>query len=158
MDIVNLYLAKATVFALGLKHESLNDSKNFQDENDAWLRQSKASATAESKRINGSIESSIAPDFLLARHCALGLIVCALCIIAWIEPSFAQTLDTIDKAASNIDGWLGGTIAKTVAGIAVAAVGYACLANRLSWFWFFAVILGIAIIFGRKQIVDMFAG
>jgi len=98
------------------------------------------------------------PNSNMARHCAFGLIVCALCVLAWIEPSFAQTLETIDKAASNIDGWLGGTIAKTVAGIAVAAVGYACLANRLSWFWFFAVILGIAIIFGRKQIVDMFAG
>jgi|GEM_PF-2269139 len=98
------------------------------------------------------------PNSNLAHHCALGLMICAMCTMAWIEPSFAQTLDTIDKAASNIDSWLGGTIAKTVAGIAVAAVGYACLANRLSWFWFFAVILGIAIIFGRKQIVDMFAG
>jgi len=136
MDIVNHSLARATVFALGLKHKSLD----------------------QSKQTIGSIKSPITLDAGLARSCALGLIVCALCIIAWSEPSFAQTLDTIDKAASNIDGWLGGTIAKTVAGIAVAAVGYACLANRLSWFWFFAVILGIAIIFGRKQIVDMFAG
>jgi len=143
MDIVNHYLARATVFVLGFGPESLNDSKNFRNENGVRTCRLKVPITLDAD---------------LVRHCALGLIVCALCVLAWIEPSFAQTLDTIDKAASNIDGWLGGTIAKTVAGIAVAAVGYACLANRLSWFWFFAVILGIAIIFGRKQIVDMFAG
>jgi len=131
MDIVNHYLAKATVFALGFKHESLDGSKYFRSENGSPLCQSKASVTTGLKQTSGSIKSAITLDSRLFRSCALGLIVCALCIIAWVEPSFAQTLDTIDKAASNIDGWLGGTIAKTVAGIAVAAVGYACLAKLI---------------------------
>ncbi|AQT48011.1 TrbC/VirB2 family protein [Bartonella choladocola] len=94
---------------------------------------------------------------MLYRNMVL-LFLGAITFLLFVEPSFAQTLESIDKAANNIDAWLGGSIAKTVAGIAVAAVGYACLANRLSWFWFFAVILGIAIIFGRQQIVNMFAG
>ena len=89
----------------------------------------------------------------------LTLAVCALAVgVLFVEPALAQTLESIDNATSTVDKWIGGTFAKTVAGIALAGTGFAALFNRLSWFWFGACILGIAIIFGRKQIVDIFAG
>ncbi|MEY9785380.1 TrbC/VirB2 family protein [Sinorhizobium fredii] len=89
---------------------------------------------------------------------ALTIAACAVGAgILVAEPALAQTLESIDNAATTVDSWIGGTFAKTVAGIALAGTGFAALFNRLSWFWFGACLLGIAIIFGRKQIVEIFA-
>lgn len=89
----------------------------------------------------------------------LTLAICAVSLVVLFhDPAAAQTLDSIDKAATSLDKFIGGTFAKTVAGIALAGTGFAALFNRLSWFWFGAVILGVAIIFGRKQIIEIFAG
>lgn len=92
---------------------------------------------------------------------ALTITACAVAVgILLADPivAHAQTLESIDNAANTVDTWIGGTFAKTIAGIALAGTGFAALFNRLSWFWFGACLLGIAIIFGRKQIVDLFAG
>jgi type IV secretory pathway VirB2 component (pilin) len=89
----------------------------------------------------------------------IALTVCTLAVsVLFYDPALAQTLESIDKAATKFDTFIGGTFAKTVAGIALAGTGFAALFNRLSWFWFGAVMLGTAIIFGRKQIIDIFAG
>lgn len=89
----------------------------------------------------------------------IALVVAAVGVTVLLqEPAMAQTLESLDKAANSFDAWVGGTFAKTIAGIAVAGTGFAALFNRLSWFWFGAVLLGVAIIFGRKQIVETFAG
>lgn len=89
----------------------------------------------------------------------LTLTLCAgsVAVLAY-DPANAATLESVENAATSIDSFIGGTFAKTVAGIALAGTGFAALFNRLSWFWFGAVILGVAIIFGRKQIIDIFAG
>lgn len=89
----------------------------------------------------------------------IALTVCTFAVsVLLYDPALAQTLESIDKAATKFDTFIGGTFAKTVAGIALAGTGFAALFNRLSWFWFGAVMLGTAIIFGRKQIIDIFAG
>ena len=90
---------------------------------------------------------------------ALTVTLCAvsLAVLAY-DPANAATLESVENAATSVDNFIGGTFAKTVAGIALAGTGFAALFNRLSWFWFGAVILGVAIIFGRKQIIEIFAG
>lgn len=89
----------------------------------------------------------------------LTLTVCAgSCAVLAYDPANAATLESVENAATSIDSFIGGTFSKTVAGIALAGTGFAALFNRLSWFWFGAVILGVAIIFGRKQIIEIFSG
>ncbi|GGB09342.1 hypothetical protein GCM10011491_41660 [Brucella endophytica] len=92
----------------------------------------------------------------VAKMAALAVGAASIAVM-FAEPALAQTLESLDNAASTVDSWIGGTFAKTIAGIALAGTGFAAMFNRISWFWFFGVILGIAIIFGRAQIVDMFA-
>ena len=52
--------------------------------------------------------------------------------------------------------FLTGTFARTVAVIAVAALGFAALTGRLRWIWVGSIIGGIILIFGGAAIVDTF--
>jgi type IV secretion system protein VirB2 len=54
---------------------------------------------------------------------------------------------------SNIVAWL-----TPIAIILVMALGAMAMANRMSWGWCFAAILGIAIAFGAPQIVSWVRG
>jgi type IV secretion system protein VirB2 len=47
-----------------------------------------------------------------------------------------------------------GTFATTAATVAVAAVGFLALTSRIPWSWAFAVVIGVALIFGASQIVQ----
>lgn len=116
----------------------------------------KLSNTAVSAATKLAVNSAIIKHDSVAKVLTLTMCTVAVAVLIY-DPANAVTLDSVEKAATSIDSFIGGTFAKTVAGIALAGTGFAALFNRLSWFWFGAVILGVAIIFGRKQIIEIFA-
>lgn len=84
----------------------------------------------------------------------LGLFVGAALVMT-VEPAAAQTagLQVIDNVAKAVADFMTGTFAKTVATIAVAALGYGALRGHIRLGWALSIIGGIALIFGAAQIV-----
>jgi len=83
---------------------------------------------------------------------AMGLIA----LVALPGIAFAQTSPFLTGATAlqtNILGWL-----TPVAVILVMVLGGMAMANRISWAWCIAAILGIAIAFGAPQIVTWVRG
>ena len=87
-----------------------------------------------------------------------------LATLAWISaaPSVARAQGSLaDPAGSGVivsavrwlEGTLLGTIATTVAVIAVASVGFLMLTGRINWRYGATVILGCFILFGAASIV-----
>jgi len=72
-----------------------------------------------------------------------------------IEPSFAQNLAGIEGVLDNIQKALSGKIAKAVAVIAVVLVGFAWMFGYLDLRKAMYCVLGVAIVFGAPQIVEM---
>ncbi|AMN47402.1 hypothetical protein ACG33_09885 [Steroidobacter denitrificans] len=71
-------------------------------------------------------------------------------------PAFSQTSPFLTGATAlqaNILAWL-----TPIAIILVMALGAMAMANRISWAWCIAAILGIAIAFGAPQIVTWVRG
>jgi type IV secretion system protein VirB2 len=87
------------------------------------------------------------------------LIACGLVTLALIQPqlALAQTTSPFMTGAtaleSNILAWL-----TPIAIILVMVLGAMAMANRISWGWCIAAILGIAIAFGAPQIVTWVQG
>jgi len=96
----------------------------------------------------------------IAQHTrtAIALVLIAMTLLS-PELAFAQASPFLTGATSlqtNILAW-----ATPIAVILVMVLGFMAMANRISWGWPIAAIVGIAIIFGAPQIVtwirDMFA-
>lgn len=88
---------------------------------------------------------------------ALTVVLTGLVLLA-PEASFAQTtsspfLTGATALQSNILAWL-----TPIAIILVMVLGAMAMANRISWGWCIAAILGIAISFGSTQIVTWVRG
>ena len=85
------------------------------------------------------------------------LLAAALAILlALPTPAFAQASPFLTGATaleSNILAWL-----TPIAVILVMVLGAMAMANRVSWGWCIAAILGIAIAFGAPQIVSWVRG
>jgi type IV secretion system protein VirB2 len=84
-----------------------------------------------------------------------GVIVLSLLVVA-PDLAFAQTSPFMTGASAlqtNILAWL-----TPVAIILVMVLGGMAMANRISWGWCMAAILGIAISFGAPQIVTWVRG
>ena len=80
----------------------------------------------------------------------------ALALIAACTPALAQSspfLTGADALQSNILAW-----ATPIAVILVMVLGVMAMANRISWGWPIAAIIGIAIVFGAPQIVAWVQG
>ena len=80
----------------------------------------------------------------------------ALALAALCAPAFAQTSPFLTGATalqSNILAW-----ATPIAVILVMVLGVMAMANRISWGWPIAAIIGIAIVFGAPQIVTWVRG
>ena len=80
----------------------------------------------------------------------------ALCTLALPSLAAAQASPFLTGATaleSNILAWL-----TPVAVILVMVLGAMAMANRISWAWCIAAILGIAIAFGAPQIVTWVRG
>lgn len=79
----------------------------------------------------------------------------AICLLA-PQLAYGQTSPFLTGATSleaNILAWL-----TPIAIILVMVLGAMAMANRISWGWCIAAILGIAIAFGAPQIVDWVRG
>ena len=90
---------------------------------------------------------------LACRAVSIGL---GLAIIAAATPAFAQSspfLTGANALQSNILAW-----ATPIAVILVMVLGVMAMANRISWGWPIAAIIGIAIVFGAPQIVTWVRG
>lgn len=72
-----------------------------------------------------------------------------------IEPTFAQGLAGIEGVLQNVQNTLTGTLAKTIAIIAVVFVGFAWMFGYLDLRKAMYCVVGIAIVFGAPQIVGM---
>jgi type IV secretion system protein VirB2 len=90
---------------------------------------------------------------------SLKMIGALLAAGAWSGAAMAQSLadpqgsSVIVRAVQWLQGTLLGTIATTVAVIAVAAVGLLMLTGRINWRYGATVILGCFILFGAASIV-----
>jgi type IV secretion system protein VirB2 len=92
-------------------------------------------------------------DFLI--RASMGSLLLAACL-AVPQRVFAQASPFMTGATSleaNILAWL-----TPVAIILVMVLGAMAMANRISWGWCIAAILGIAIAFGAPQIVTWVRG
>jgi type IV secretion system protein VirB2 len=82
-------------------------------------------------------------------------------LAAFVQPAAAAAQSLADPAGSGVivravqwlQGTLLGTIATTVAVIAVATVGFLMLTGRINWRYGATVILGCFILFGAASIV-----
>src|SRR5580765_172232 len=89
----------------------------------------------------------------------LTTLVCTLMAVLYLTPevAFAQAASPFMTGATslqtNILAWL-----TPVAVILVMVLGGMAMANRISWGWCMAAILGIAISFGAPQIVTWVRG
>jgi type IV secretion system protein VirB2 len=82
---------------------------------------------------------------------ATGLTLLAACALAYAQSSPFMTGAT--ALQSNILAWM-----TPIAVILVMALGAMAMANRMSWGWCIAAIIGIAIVFGAPQIVTWVRG
>ncbi|HEX4050660.1 MAG TPA: TrbC/VirB2 family protein [Steroidobacteraceae bacterium] len=84
------------------------------------------------------------------------LSVVAACIVSAPELALAQTspfLTGANALQTNILSW-----ATPIAVILVMVLGIMAMANRISWGWPIAAIVGIAVVFGAPQIVTWVEG
>ncbi len=90
--------------------------------------------------------------------------VAAIVLFASPELALAQSTSSggcfqpINTAMTAIMSFMTGTFATTAATVAIAATGYMCLTQRIPWAWLFAVVVGIALIFGAGSIVMSLSG
>jgi len=93
-----------------------------------------------------------------SRFVVAGMAMCAaLCLLLGPDPAWAQAASPFMTGANalqtNLLAWL-----TPVAIILVMVLGAMAMANRISWGWCIAAILGIAIAFGAPQIVSWIRG
>ena len=82
-------------------------------------------------------------------------------LAAFASPAFAQVQQTGDPQGASpvvnalawLQGTLLGTVATTVAVMAVAAIGFMMLTGRMNWRFGATVVIGVFILFGATTIV-----
>ena len=84
----------------------------------------------------------------------LALTATALCLS---EPSYAQSFGRINTALQTLVDFMTGPTGRLLAILGVAGLGIAAWFGRLSYPRAGEVIIGIAIVFGAAEIVDLFA-
>ena len=90
-----------------------------------------------------------------SRHRAIAIAIVASVVVA-PQAAFSQTSPFLTGATAlqtNIVAWL-----TPIAVILIMVLGGMAMANRMSWGWCLAAILGIAIAFGAPQIVTWVRG
>ena len=83
----------------------------------------------------------------------LRFLVLALIAISVFFPDVAMA-EPWDDAANKVLQIFTGGLARTIAVIAVVALGIAALVGKLSWQWAIYIIICIVLIFGAPAIVD----
>lgn len=85
-------------------------------------------------------------------------IAATLALVSVHSAAFAQSVDPagsgpINNALLWLQGTLLGTVATTIAVMAVAAIGFMMLTGRMNWRFGATVIIGVFILFGATTIV-----
>lgn len=80
----------------------------------------------------------------------------AMLVLCLAEPAFAQT--PFDSIATYILGVLTGGLARSVAIIAIVALGYMAFIGYLTWMWAFRFGIGIVLVFGGAAFADLLIG
>lgn len=83
----------------------------------------------------------------------LRFLVLTLIAMSIFFPDLAMA-EPWDDAANKVLQIFTGGLARTIAVIAVVALGIAALVGKLSWQWAIYIIIGIVLIFGAPAIVD----
>jgi type IV secretion system protein VirB2 len=85
------------------------------------------------------------------------LVIAASLLLVWTEPAHAQSFGRINSALQTLVNFLTGPTGRLLAIIGVAGLGIAAWFGRLSYWRAGEIVLGIAIVFGAAEIVDLFA-
>ena len=94
----------------------------------------------------------------LAVRSAVALsVIAGLLLLVWTEPAYAQSFGRINTALQTLVNFLTGPTGRLLAIIGVAGLGIAAWFGRLSYWRAGEIVLGIAIVFGAAEIVDLFA-
>lgn len=88
------------------------------------------------------------------RFLLFALTATALCLC---DPSYAQSFGKINTALQTLVDFMTGTTGRLLGILGVAGLGVAAWFGRLSYWRAGEIILGIAIVFGAAEIVDLFA-
>lgn len=91
--------------------------------------------------------------FRLPARLAAALTLLVMPVAAYAQTADPQGSGPIVAALAWLQGTLMGTIATTVAVMAVAAVGFMMLTGRMNWRFGATVIIGVFILFGATTIV-----
>jgi len=98
------------------------------------------------------------PRIHSVRVCSqLLLLTLALCFILISDASYAQSFGRINTALQTLVDFMTGTTGRLLGILGVAGLGIAAWFGRLSYWRAGEIILGIAIVFGSAEIVDLFA-
>jgi type IV secretion system protein VirB2 len=85
------------------------------------------------------------------------LVIAASILLFTTEPAYAQSFGRINSALQTLVNFLTGPTGRLLAIIGVAGLGIAAWFGRLSYWRAGEIVLGIAIVFGAAEIVDLFA-
>ena len=91
--------------------------------------------------------------FRLPARLAVFLTMIAMPGVAYAQGADPAGSGPINNALLWLQGTLLGTVATTVAGMAVAAIGFMMLTGRMNWRFGATVIIGVFILFGATTIV-----
>lgn len=93
-------------------------------------------------------------NFETLTRCMLFLIVGVICFFPELAHAEVPWVSGPQKIINAVNSGLG----RSIAIIAVMALGFAALAKKMSWGWALSVIAGIVLIFGAAAAVDFFGG
>lgn len=82
---------------------------------------------------------------------------CAVAIVFLSDASYAQSFGKINTALQTLVDFMTGTTGRLLGILGVAGLGVAAWFGRLSYWRAGEIVLGIAIVFGAAEIVDLFA-
>lgn len=92
---------------------------------------------------------------LFRRWLLLCVVVIAMTLLC--DASYAQSFGRINTALQTLVDFMTGTTGRLLGILGVAGLGIAAWFGRLSYWRAGEIVLGIAIVFGAAEIVDLFA-
>lgn len=85
----------------------------------------------------------------------IAVLVGLMALLVMPELAYAQSGGPGVGMLQRVLDWLGGSMARTVAGIAAVIIGYGCWDGRIEWDKIKAYVVGGGIVFGYAQIVSL---
>lgn len=108
----------------------------------------------------GSFKLQIDTDFIIRLLMAFCVIISVLSIsnVTFAATALNTDGNPLDNALCTVVKIAGGVIARTIAMLAIIAVGIGLFLGKLSWTIALATVIGIAIIFGAAKLITIFSG